>query len=55
MDTHSNIPAFAAKASHFLRVGRRAFLAFARGVTLDHIEATNPRASRLYEWNGRAI
>jgi hypothetical protein len=45
--------AFAAKQWHFFRVGHRAFLALAQGVTLDHIEATNPRTSRIYEWNGR--
>ena len=37
---------------HFFRVGRRAFLGLAQGVTLDHIEATNPRNSRIYAWNG---
>jgi len=46
-------PAFAAKQWRFFRVGHRAFLALAQGVTLDHIAATNPRTSRLYEWNGR--
>ena len=44
--------AFAAKQWHFFRVGGRAFLALAQGVTLGHIEATNPRTSRIYEWNG---
>jgi hypothetical protein len=44
--------AFAAKQWHFFRVGHRAFLALAQGVTLGHIEATNPRTSRIYEWNG---
>jgi len=44
--------AFAAKQWHFFRVGHRAFLALAQGVTLDNIEATNPRTSRIYEWNG---
>ena len=44
--------AFAAKQWHFFRVGDRTFLALAQGVTLGHIEATNPRASRIYEWNG---
>lgn len=43
---------FAAKQWHFFRVGRRAFLGLAQGVTLDHIEATNPRNSRIYAWNG---
>jgi hypothetical protein len=46
-------PAFAAKQWHFFRIGNRAFLALAQGLTLGHIEATNPRASRIYEWNGR--
>jgi hypothetical protein len=45
--------AFAAKQWHFFRVGRRAFLALAQGVTLGHIEATNARTSRIYEWNGQ--
>jgi hypothetical protein len=44
--------AFAAKQWHFFRIGARAFLALAQGVTLNHIEATNPRTSRIYEWNG---
>lgn len=47
-----NFPAFAAKQWHFFRVGERAFLALAQGLTLGHIEATNPRTSRIYEWNG---
>ena len=45
--------AFAAKQWHFFRVGDRAFLALAQGLALDHIEAKNPRTSRIYEWNGR--
>jgi hypothetical protein len=44
--------AFAAKQWHFFRVDHRAFLALAQGITLGHIEATNPRTSRIYEWNG---
>jgi EPTP domain len=44
--------AFAAKQWHFFQIGSRAFLALAQGVTLGHIEATNPRESRIYEWNG---
>ena len=44
--------AFAAKQWHFFRAGDRAFLALAQGLTLDHIEATNPRHSRIYAWNG---
>jgi hypothetical protein len=44
--------AFAAKQWHFFQVGGRSFLALAQGVTLGHIEARNPRQSRIYEWNG---
>ncbi len=44
--------AFAAKQWHFFQIGSRAFLALAQGVTLGHIEATNPRESRIYEWDG---
>jgi EPTP domain len=43
---------FAAKQWHFFRVGDRAFLALAQGVTVEGIEATNPRTSRIFEWNG---
>jgi hypothetical protein len=46
-------PSFAAKQWHFFRVGHRSFLALAQGVTIGHIEPTNPRTSRIYEWNGR--
>jgi hypothetical protein len=46
-------PAFAAKQWHFFRIGRRAFLALAQGLTLGSVQATNPRSSRIYEWNGR--
>lgn len=45
-------PAFAAKQWHFFRVGQRAFLGLAQGVTLGHVEARNPRQSRIYEWDG---
>jgi hypothetical protein len=45
-------PAFAAKQWHFFQIGNRAFLALAQGVTLGHIEAKNPRQSRIYEWDG---
>jgi EPTP domain len=44
--------AFAAKQWHFFQIGSRAFLALAQGVTLGHIEAKNPRESRIYEWDG---
>ncbi|HEY2684647.1 MAG TPA: hypothetical protein VGI93_14115 [Steroidobacteraceae bacterium] len=47
-----SFPAFAAKQWHFFSIGERAFLALAQGLTLGHIEATNPRTSRIYEWNG---
>ena len=43
---------FAAKQWHFFQIGSRAFLALAQGVTLEHIEAKNPRQSRIYEWDG---
>jgi hypothetical protein len=45
-------PGFAAKQWHFFRIGDRAFLALAQGVTLGHIEARNPRQSRIFEWDG---
>lgn len=45
-------PAFAAKQWHFFQIGSRAFLALAQGVTLGHIEAKNPRQSRIFEWDG---
>jgi hypothetical protein len=45
--------AFAAKQWHFFPAGDRAFLGLAQGLTLDHIQATNPRNSRIYAWNGR--
>jgi EPTP domain len=45
-------PAFAAKQWHFFQIGGRAFLALAQGVTLGHIEAKNPRQSRIFEWDG---
>jgi hypothetical protein len=43
---------FAAKQWHYFRIGSRAFLALAQGVTLGHIEARNVRQSRIYEWDG---
>lgn len=45
-------PGFAAKQWHFFRAGKRAFLCLAQGVTLGHIEAKNPRTSRIFEWGG---
>lgn len=47
---HQSLPGFAAKQWHFLTVGSRAFLCLAQGVTLGHIEAKNPRTSRIFEW-----
>jgi hypothetical protein len=43
---------FASKQWHFLRIGSRAFLCLAQGVTLGHVEAKNPRTSRIFEWDG---
>jgi hypothetical protein len=51
-ETFQNFPAFAAKQWHFFQIKSRAFLALAQGVTLGHIGASNPRQSRLYEWDG---
>jgi hypothetical protein len=49
---HQTFPGFAAKQWHFFKIGERAFLCLAQGVTLGHIEAKNPRTSRIFEWNG---
>lgn len=49
---YQTFEAFAAKQWHFFQVGRRSFLALAQGLTLGHIEASNPRTSRIYEWKG---
>jgi EPTP domain len=46
------VPGFAAKQWHFFWVKERAFLALAQGVTLGHVQAVNPRTSRIFEWNG---
>jgi len=51
-ESFQTFPAFAAKQWHFFQIGSRAFLALAQGVTLGHIEARNPRESRIYEWDG---
>jgi len=51
-ESFQTFPAFAAKQWHFFQIGSRAFLALAQGVTLGHIEAKNPRESRIYEWDG---
>ena len=47
-----SIPGFAAKQWHSLTIDKRTFLCLAQGVTLDHIEARNPRTSRIFEWDG---
>jgi EPTP domain-containing protein len=47
-----SFPGFAAKQWCFFQIGSRAFLALAQGVTLGHIAATNPRHSRIFEWDG---
>ena len=51
-ESFQTFPAFAAKQWHFFQIEGRAFLALAQGVTLGHIEARNPRESRIYEWDG---
>jgi len=51
-EPHQTFPGFAAKQWHFFTIGSRAFLCLAQGVTLGHIEAKNPRTSRVFEWNG---
>jgi hypothetical protein len=51
-EPYQTFPGFASKQWHFLKIGSRAFLCLAQGVTLGHIEATNPRTSRIFEWNG---
>jgi hypothetical protein len=51
-ESFQTFPAFAAKQWHFFQIESRAFLALAQGVTLGHIEARNPRQSRIYEWDG---
>ena len=48
-EPYQTFPGFAAKQWHFFTMGRRAFLCLAQGVTLGHIEARNPRTSRIFE------
>jgi hypothetical protein len=43
---------FAAKQWRAFTIGDRHFLALAQGVTVDGVEATNSRTSRIFEWNG---
>jgi hypothetical protein len=51
-EAYQTFPGFAAKQWRFFRIGNRAFLCLAQGVTLGHVEAKNPRTSRIFEWNG---
>jgi hypothetical protein len=51
-EPYQTFPGFAAKQWHFFKIGDRGFLCLAQGVTLGHIEAKNPRTSRIFEWNG---
>jgi hypothetical protein len=51
-EPHQRFPGFASKQWHFFRAGHRAFLCLAQGVSLSHIEARNPRTSRIFEWDG---
>jgi hypothetical protein len=51
-EPYQKFPGFAAKQWHYFEIGNRAFLCLAQGVTLGHVEAKNPRTSRIFEWNG---
>ena len=46
------IDTFAAKQWRHFTIGERHFLALAQGLTLPHLNATHPRTSRIYEWDG---
>jgi hypothetical protein len=52
-EAHQSFAGFAAKQWRFFKMGDRAFLCLAQGVTLGHVEANNPRHSRIFEWNGK--
>jgi hypothetical protein len=52
-EPYQSFAGFAAKQWHFFQIGERSFLALAQGVTLGHIEAKNPRRSRIFEWDGQ--
>lgn len=45
-------PGFLAKQWKALRFGGRQFLALALGVTIEGVEASNPRNSTIFEWDG---
>jgi hypothetical protein len=47
-----SLPAFAAKQWYRFDIGERHFLALAQGVTMDGVEARNPRRSMIFEWDG---
>ncbi|KXU85392.1 hypothetical protein CI15_19645 [Paraburkholderia monticola] len=51
-EPHQHFAAFAAKQWRAFAIGERQFLALAQGVTLDGVDATHPRSSRIFEWNG---
>ncbi len=46
---------FLAKQWKSLRFGGRQFLALALGVTIEGVEASNPRHSAIFEWDGSAF
>ena len=50
-----SIPTFAAKQWRHFKIGERTFLALAQGITLDHVTATNPSSSMIFEWDGSAF
>ena len=50
-----SIPTFAAKQWRHFTIGERIFLALAQGVSLDHLTATNPPNSMIFEWDGNAF
>ena len=50
-----SIPTFAAKQWRHFKIGERIFLALAQGVSLDHIKATNPSDSMIFEWDGNTF
>ena len=51
-EARQRFAAFAAKQWRAFAIGKRHFLALAQGVTVDGVEATHPRTSRIFEWSG---
>lgn len=49
------IPTFAAKQWRAFEIDGRHFLALAQGVTLEGVEATHPRVSGIFEWDGECF